>query len=337
MKRYGNLFEQVIDFDNLMLAARKTLSGHKDKVAVAQFYFHLETEVIRLQEELEAATYHPSPYRSFEIYEPKRRLICAASVRDRVVHHAICNVLEPIFERQLIGDTYACRIGKGTHAAVRKAQVLARQYRFFLKCDIRKYFASVDHVVLQTLLWRKLKDKRLLDILDKIIDQPLPEGEKGKGLPIGNLTSQHFANLYLGELDHFVKERLRVKGYLRYMDDFLIFGNSKDDLREIYSTAKDFLGRHLLLEVKEESTVLAGVSVGINFLGLRVLPQMVRLEAKKWARFRRRVRGLESAFAEGTIDEAELAQSVTSMIGHIMHANTMAARKAFFAGSLKLG
>jgi retron-type reverse transcriptase len=220
MKRSGGLFEKIIAFDNLLLAARKAQRGKRHRTSVAHFLFHLEPQILTLQEELRAGTYRMQPYHTFTIYEPKQRQICAAAFRDRVVQHALCTVLDPLFEASFIHDTYACRRGKGTHAAVRRAQQFARKFPYVLKCDVRKYYDSIDHAVLKALLRRQLKDTACLALLDHIIAHPLPGSRPGKGLPIGNLTSQYFANLYLGELDHLVKERLRCKGYVRYMDDF---------------------------------------------------------------------------------------------------------------------
>ncbi len=331
MKRYGHLFEQIVTFENLMLAAHKTLLGHKSRRAVARLYFDLEPEVLRLQEELTSGSYQPRPYRVFEIREPKPRQICAADVRDRVTHHAICNILDPIFERQMISDTFACRKGKGTHAAIRRAQHFARRSPYFLQCDVRKYFATIDHAVLKAMLRRKLKDERVLELLDRIIDQPLPGSEPGKGVPIGNLTSQYFANLYLGELDHFVKERLRVKGYVRYMDDFLLFGDEKPALHEALAALNSFVNDRLRLELKTEATIIAPVTQGITFLGFRIFPSLIKLSGPKWARFRRKIKQKESAFEAGSISEEDLARSVSSMAGHIAHANTLAARQAFFS------
>jgi len=337
MKRHGYLFESVVSFDNLLRASEKALRGQKKKPTAARFFFNLEGELLQLQEELIEGTYQPLPYYVFEIFEPKRRQICAADLRDRVVHHAICNLLEPIFERRAIGDSFACRKGKGAHAAVARAQQLARRFDYYLQCDVSKYFASVDHEVLKRLLRRILKDERLLQLLDRIIDQPLPGSALGKGMPIGSLTSQHFANLYLGELDHFVKERLRVKGYLRYMDDFLNFGHEKSVLHETLAAEREFAREELRLELKESAIVVAPVTEGISFLGFRIFPGMVRLKPDKWARFRRRVREREAAYIVGEIDEDELARTVSSMVGHILHADTLEARRNFFAGSMSLG
>jgi RNA-directed DNA polymerase len=340
MKRYGYLFEQIVSFGNLARAADKTMRGQKSKPAVARLNFNLEAEILRLQEELVSGTYQPRPYRAFEIREPKPRQICAADVRDRVVHHAICNILEPIFERQMVSDTYACRSGKGSHAAVARAQHFARRSAYYLKCDVRRYFASIDHGVLKELLRRKLKDARVLTLLDKIIDHPLPAAASigfGKGMPIGNLTSQHFANVYLSEMDHFIRERLRLAGYVRYMDDFLIFGQQKAALHETLAAVRHFLHQRLRLEIKEEAVVLAPVSQGIPFLGFRIFPGLVKLSGKKWARFRNKVRGREMDYLAGKINEDVLAGSVSAMIGHLLHADTLAARRKFFATSLNLG
>jgi RNA-directed DNA polymerase len=308
MKRYGYLFEQIVTFDNLELAAHKTLRGHKSRKAVARLCFHLETEVLRLQEALMNGTYQPQPYRVFEIREPKPRQICAADVQDRVAHHALCNIIGPIFEARMISDTFACRKGKGTHAAIQRTQHFAQRFPYFLQCDIRKYFAMIDHDVLRSILQRKLKDERVLALLDRIIDQPLPGSAPGKGVPIGNLTSQYFANIYLGELDHFVKERLRVRGYVRYMDDFLIFGATKPELHETHAAVRAFVAERLRLDLKAEATILAPVTQGISFLGFRVFPALVRLSGPKWARFRREVKRREEAFAAGKLSEEDLAR-----------------------------
>ena len=244
MKRYGDLFEKIVSWDNLVEAARMALRGRK-RINAARFYFHLETELIQLEDELRSGAYRPLPYRVFEIFEPKRRVISAADIRDRVVHHAICRILEPIFERRAISDSFACRRGKGSQAAAQRVQDLMRRDEWFLKCDISQYFASIDHQRLQGLLRRIIRDRQLLALLDQIIEAPLPGLPPGRGLPIGNLTSQHFANLYLGELDHFIKERLRVGGYVRYMDDFLLFGATRDGLREQHDQIRNFLDQHL--------------------------------------------------------------------------------------------
>ena len=301
------------------------------------FYFHLENELFALQDELTSGSYQPRPYRCFTIYEPKERKISAADIRDRVVHHAVCHVLDPVFERHQIHDSYACRRDKGTHAAIQRAQQLSRRYAYYLKCDIHQYFARVDHEVLKTLLRRKIKDARLLDLLDIIIDHPIPDESPGRGLAIGNLTSQYFANHYLAEMDHRIKTRLRCKGYIRYMDDFVLFGNDKAVLREARADIGRYIEQKLRLTFKDKGVFLAPVMQGLPFLGFRIYPGMIRMDGKKWTRFRRKVDALESDFRSGMIDEDTLAKSVSSMIGHIVHSDSRAARKHFFTTSLALG
>lgn len=337
MKRHGHLFAQVLAFDNLLQAARRAQRGKRDRLSAARFCFHLETELLALQQELRAGTYRMRPYHTFRIYEPKQRQICAADFRDRVVHHAVCAVLDPLFEACLIHDTYACRRGKGTHAAVQRVQAFTRRWPFVLTCDVRQYFASIDHAVLKHLLRRKLKDPQLLTLLEQIIDHPLPGSAPGKGLPIGNLTSQYFANLYLGELDHFLKEQLRVKGYVRYMDDFLVLGDDKTFLHETLSAMRHFLHATLRLTLKETAVHIAPVTQGVAFLGFRIFPGVLRLHRKTWTRFKHQVRKRESQYRCGMIDAETLARTVASLVGHTAHAETLAVRRRFFARSLALG
>lgn len=276
------------------------------------------------------------PYRSFLIREPKLRRICAAHSRDRVVQHAVCAVLDPVFEAGMIGDTYACRRGKGTHAAIRRIQQLSRRWPYVLLCDVRRYFKTIDHEVLKALCRRKLKDRALLALLDRMIEHPLP-GEPGMGVPIGNLTSQYFANLYLGELDHFVKDRLALPGYVRYMDDLAIFANDKPQLHRTLGRVREFLGGNLRLELREERTRLMSVAQGVAFLGFRVFPGVVRLDGRKWARMRRRVRSREAAHRLGKISGEDLERSIRSMVAHVSHIDSLQARRDLFALSCDLG
>lgn len=337
MKRTGHLFEKITAFSTLWRAAHRAWRGKKDKRRIARFYFYLEPELLQLQQALLAGCYVPRPYRLFTISEPKQRRIAAADFRDRVVHHAICEVLEPLFERTLIHDTYACRVGKGNHAALKRAQQFMRRYPYYLKCDIRQYFASIDHEVLRRLLARRIKDRRLLALLDWIIDHPLPEHAPGKGLPIGNLTSQHFANIYLGELDHFVKDRLGVPAYLRYMDDFVLFDINKPRLHQHLAEIGRVLNGSLQLRLKAQATRVAPVTEGLAFLGFSLFPGTIRLQAKGLTRTRRRVRARERAYLAGEIDDRLLSASVDSMIAHMAHADTLSVRRQFFSGSMGLG
>ena len=330
MKRIGRVFDRITSFENLYTASGKALRGKKTTPQAAAWWCDLEPEIIRLEEDLRSGAYRPGPYRTFTIYEPKQRRIAAVEIRDRVVHHAICHVIEPLLDRRMIFDSYACRTGKGAHAAVQRAQHYARHFSFALKCDIRKYFETIDHAALKRILSRKIKDAALLRLLDIIIDHPVPGHAPGTGLPIGALTSQLFANLYLDKLDHYLKEDVRVKGYLRYMDDFLLFAASKAQLRQWLQVVRAFTDDRLKLELKDEASRLAPVSQGVPFLGFRIFPGLIRLDRRHLVRFRRNVRMREQAYANGDIDEAELSRSVNSLIAHIAHANTHKMRQSFF-------
>ena len=329
MKRYGNLFDEIVSFENLLIAAKKAFRGKKDRSQVARFYFDREKELLCLQEELFNKTYKPRPLRIFQIREPKIREIGASDFRDRVVHHAICNIIEPILERSFINHSYACRVGKGTHSAVRLAQMFSGKYDFYLKCDIKKYFASIDHIVLKEILARKFKDPDLIWLLNTIIDRA-ELNQPGYGIPIGSLTSQHFANLYLDKLDHFVKDTLQVKGYLRYMDDFLLFSDEKATLHVYHSCIRTFLHDTLKLELKEKATILAPVTEGIPFLGFRIFQNLIRVKQENKKRILHTLKSRKAAYEAGKISEETYSQSLMSITEHLKIGNTFHFRKDIF-------
>ena len=272
--------------------------GKMHKPTVAKFNFNLEYELIELQDALRTGTYQPRPYYCFQIREPKVRDICAANIRDRVVHHAICNVIEPYLEKRQIYDSYACRVGKGTHTAIKRAQHFSRNYRYFMHCDIHRFFASIEHRALKNLLGRLFKDRALLNLLAIVIDYPTSQHKKSVGLPIGNLTSQHFANLYLAELDHYIKDGLAIKGYLRYMDDFLLFAHNKETLHQQKALIDKFLSDKLRLSLNPKVMTIAPRFEGISFLGVRIFPRLIRLNRKTLGRFRKRMKYVEKAWLE---------------------------------------
>jgi RNA-directed DNA polymerase len=236
LKTYRNLYSKVTGWDNLYLAYRKARKGKRGRPPAASFEYDLEANLVALHRDLVERTYQPGNYNSFYIHEPKRRLISAAPFRDRVVHHALCNVIEPIFERGFIFDSYANRIGKGTHRALDRAQHYARRFRYVLPLDVRQFFPSIDHTILRSILARKVADGHVLWLIDRILESgvgvlseeyhmqwfpgdDLFAASRPRGLPIGNLTSQFWANCYLNPLDHFLKRELKCPAYLRYVDD----------------------------------------------------------------------------------------------------------------------
>jgi retron-type reverse transcriptase len=232
------MYSRLTSWENLLRAYRRAAKGKRGKPNVAAFEYHLEDNLWQLQQELQQQVYRPGGYNSFFIHDPKRRLISAAPFRDRVVHHALCNLIEPLFERSFIEDSFANRRGKGTHAARARAQQFARRFRYVLPGDVRQFFPSVDHAILHALLAQKIGDEQVLwliglilesgkDVLKAQYDMVYFPGDdlfavnRSRGLPIGNLTSQFWANVYLNPFDHFVKRRLRCRGLVRYVDDFL--------------------------------------------------------------------------------------------------------------------
>ncbi len=337
MKRHGGLFPKIVRFDNLLLAFRKASKGKRYYPAVARFEFHLEQALFYLQEQLLSGQYQPGEYSIFHVRDPKPRQICAAPFHDRVVFHAVCNVLEPLFERRLIFDSWACRQGKGSHAAIKRAQSFSRRHKYFLQGDVHKYFDSIDHASLKILLRRIIKDKPLLALLDRIINHAPPGLPSGKGLPIGNLTSQHFANLYLGELDHFIKEVLHIRGYVRYMDDILLFSDNKPTLHRAFTEVKKDLACRLQLTLKKENVTPTPVNEGIPFLGFRIFPAMIRLDRRTLRRFRRRFWHCEREYLQGDLDVDQLNASVTAMFAHIEHGDTFRLRQKFIQDSLLVG
>jgi RNA-directed DNA polymerase len=326
MKRFGNLFDKITSTENLFFAAKKALRKKTSSLYCADFYFHQETHIFQLQKEIVEGVYRPQEYKIFTIYEPKERKICCSHVRDRVVHHAISKQIEPILDQSYIFHSYACRKNKGMHLALKNCQKIAKKYRYFLKLDIKKLFENVDHKILKGLLTKKFKDARLLQLLDVIIDHPVSIYQQGKGIPIGNLTSQHFANFYLHQLDLKVKHNLKTKGYIRYMDDMILMDDSKEKLWESFLEVKNFVEDVLYLTLNDKVTRLAPIYEGIPFLGFRVFPSLIRLQRANLVRMKKKILLREQWHTQGKISEEYLAKSVNGIISHIQHANTRNAR-----------
>ena len=345
MKTHNRLFQKICSFENLLNAAKKAQRSKRFQAEVARFNFHLEKELYRLQSELQTQTYCPGEYREFYIYEPKLRKISAAPYRDRVVHHALCNIVEPIFDRTFIFDSYACRKDKGTHKAVDRFTEFSRKNTYVLKCDIKKYFPSIDHEVLKTRFRRKIRDAHVLWLLDLIVDSSNPqeyvheyfEGDdlltslnRRRGIPIGNLTSQFFANIYLNGFDHFVKEDLKCCYYIRYVDDFVVLDKDKARLHHVKAEMKAYLAR-FRLKFHPDKCQIFPVKDGTDFLGYRVFPTHRRLRASSVRRARRRLHRLQKDYERGAISWNDVNHSVQSWIGHIQHADTYGLRRSLFS------
>ena len=344
MKRYGNLWPQIIDFENLLLAAGKAERGKRFRQNVLAFNYNRERELLNLHQSLKSQTYQPGKYQVFRVHSPKPRLISAAPYRDRVVHHALCNVIQPIFERTFIFDSYANRLGFGTHRALRRFTAFARSSRYILQCDIRKYFPSIDLAILKSLIRRKIKCPDTLWLIDTIIDGSNPQEpsieyfpgdglltplERRRGLPIGNLTSQFFANIYLNDFDHFVKESLQAPKYLRYVDDFALFSDERSRLADARCAIEDYLAR-LRLKIHPIKSQLSETYLGANFVGFRVLPDRIRVRSDNLRRARRRFGCLKSAYAHDYVSFERLTQSVQSWAAHLKHGDTTHLRRDIF-------
>ena len=327
MRRAGNLLPAVADPANLRLAFWKAARGKSAAREVATYRASLDANLERMRAGLLDGTVEVGRYHFFTIHDPKERRICAAAFDERVLHHALMNICEPVFERRLVHDTYACRKGKGRIAALGRGRHFARGHAWFLKLDVRRYFDSIDQGVMGGLLERIVKDPEVLRIFRRIIASH--EVAPGKGLPIGNLTSQHFANLYLGELDHFVKEQLRVKGYVRYMDDFVLWAGDKAMLRRWHGEVDTFLRDRLLLETKPPQ--VNRVERGVPFLGTMLFPSCLRLDGRGRRRFAGSLRALEAAYASGSIGPAELQVRATAMVAYTETSGGTGFRRAWLA------
>lgn len=345
MKTYSNLFESICSFENLLSAARKAQKGKRFRDNVGRFNANLENELIAIQSELLGKTYQPGRYRVFEIYRPKKRMISAAAYRDRVVHHALCNIIVPLIEKKFIFDSYSNRKGKGTHKAILRYQEFSRKNAFALKCDISKYFPSIDHGILKNEIRRTIACPDTLCLIERIIDnsndqEPVNEYfrddtlftpfERRKGLPIGNLTSQFFANVYLNPLDHFVKETLKCKYYLRYVDDLVVLGNDKAKLWKILGNIQAFL-ELFRLRLHEHKCHIRKTEQGVTFLGFRIFPDYRLLKRVNIVQTRRRLRRLQQEYGDGRKSLEDMRRSVHGWLGHAKFGNTYRLRSKLFA------
>lgn len=341
------MFERIANFQALCEAAQRAAKGKRRKPGVAGFLANLERNVLRLERELLDGTWRPGSYTEIEVRDPKPRRVSAAPFRDRVVHHALCAVVEPVLSRGFIPDSYANRVGKGTHRAIARYEQYRDRHAWCLRCDIFRYFPAIDHAILKADLRRRMRCERTLALLDGIIDgsnaqepvnlyypgddlfTPL---ERRRGLPIGNLTSQLFGNLYLDRLDHYVKEVLRVPGYVRYVDDFALFG---DDVAQMQAWRREvdrfLVGRRLSLHPRK--TRMLPRNEATEFLGFVLLPDgRRRLPDDNVRRFCNRLRGLRDRYRAGTVAREDIVARVNGWVGHALHADTWRLRHTLFRG-----
>jgi retron-type reverse transcriptase len=348
VRSHPALWPRVTSFENLYEAFRRARKGKRLRPDVAAFEFDLERNLLGLQRELLAGTYRPGGYRNFIVREPIERKISAAPFRDRVVHHALCRVIEPLFDRVFLPHSFANRIGRGTHRALDRCQALVRQHRYVLKADISKFFPSIDHAILYGLLARRIRcaptrrlARLILDSGAGVLADEYPMTwfpgdtllgplDRARGLPIGNLTSQFWANVYLHELDRFVVRELRWDAYVRYVDDFLLFADSKPELWAARRRIEAFLPA-LRLTLHPKKTRVLPVTIGVPFLGFVNRPGRARLKREGVKRFVRRMRRSRRAFAEGGLSAERLSASVRSWIAHASYGQTFRLRAALLS------
>lgn len=309
MKRAGGLMDSVADLDNLYLAYYKASRGKHGKSEVISFSKQIDKNISKLHAQLLSNDVQVGGYRYFTIFDPKKRLICAASFPERVMHHALINVCHPYFERNLINDTYATRIGKGTYEALDKALKAMSQYQYVVKLDVRKYFDTVSHEVLKAKLRRLFKDKAILSLFDAIIGSY--STSEGKGLPIGNLTSQYFANFYLSEVDHYAKEVLKIPVYLRYMDDILFFGNEKALVTEQVAELEE---RVKALELELKPPIINRTEMETTYLGYRIRRHCIILNARSRNRLKKKLRLYDDRAEKGEWDESDYHKHITPLL-----------------------
>lgn len=314
MKRIGNLFDKICTLENLYLAYEKAKQGKSKRWGVVLFERHLDENIKQIHSELLDGTYKTSNYEIFIIHDPKERTIFRLPFRDRVVHHAIMNILEPIWTSIFISNTYACIKGKGIHTALthlKRDLINTELTRYCLKMDIRKFYPSVDHAVLKSIIRRKIKDSRLLQLLDGII-------ESAPGIPIGNYLSQFFANLYLSYFDHWLKEILNVKFYYRYADDMVILGDSKEYLRNTLAEINNYLNSKLNIQLKGNYQIFPVEARGIDFVGYVFFHTHILMRKTIKKRFCKRT----SKLLKRNIPTKEFKQQICPWLGWAKHCNS---------------
>ncbi len=324
MKIYRDIYGLIISPENLFAAWQVFKSDKRNKPDVMEFERDLEQNIFRLHRELRDKTYRHGGYYGFWIRDPKLRRIHKAAVKDRVLHHAMFTVLNPIFEPTFIPTSFSCRIGKGTHKGVEKlAKMLRAESKnnarvcYALKCDVRKFFDSVDHEVLKGILERKIKDPDAMWLLNGIVDS----FSEDRGIPIGNLTSQLFANLYMNEFDAFVKQELKVSRYLRYTDDFIVVSADKEYLAGLLPVMQRFLRDRLALELHPSKISIRKYAQGIDFLGYVALPGHMAVRTKTKKRMFRKLKERVRQYKNGAIKEETLFGSLRSYMGVLSHAD----------------
>ncbi len=326
MKTYNNLWEKICSLENLDLAYRKARKGKTKKDYVRAFEKDLKNNLCLLRTELLLNAYRPLPLKAFIICDPKTRRISKSEFRDRIIHHALCNIIEPIFEKRFIYDSYANRKGKGVFKALERFDFFKQKITpcgHVLKADIRHYFDEIDHDVLLQIIQKKIKDIRVIWLICQILNNH----SKTKGMPLGNLTSQFFANVYLNELDQFVKNKLKVRYYIRYVDDFIILGKERKILEKCKSEINIFLQDKLHLALHPEKSKIKSLKQGVLFLGFRnfYYHRLLRKTSRK--KILLKLESYKQQYDQKKIDYNKIYDCAQGWIAYARHANTRNLRK----------
>ncbi|MBQ2836201.1 MAG: RNA-directed DNA polymerase [Clostridia bacterium] len=331
-KTIRNKYEECVSFEKLLLAHKKARRGKREKRDVIIFELKLEQELLELEKHLKECTYKPGKYRKFKVYEPKERIIRAASYKDRIVHQwCVENFIKPYFVTQFINTTYAGIEGRGMHKASKDVQKGMRSAKFkwynyyILKMDISKYFQNIDKRILWEILKRKIRDKKLLWLIREI----LLSTEGMKGLPLGNYTSQMFANIYLNELDQYSKHTLKCKYYYRYMDDIVILCENKERAKEWLQSINIFLEEKLRLQLNSKTRIFKDIQ-GVNFCGYKINEKRMKIRHTSKCRMKRKLKRYTKLLKQGKITLPEIQRSIAGWLGYVKHADSFNLRKSMF-------
>ncbi|MBI4738436.1 hypothetical protein HY772_02550 [Candidatus Woesearchaeota archaeon] len=344
MKTYNNLYPELCSYDNLYLAYKQARKHKTRKQYVIEFERDLKQNILLLRTELLLHSYRPMPLKTFILRDPKTRKISKSDFRDRVVHHALCNIIEPILEKQFIYDSYANRKRKGTLAAIKRFECFklkaSRNFAtikgtkntkgFVLKADVRKFFDTVNHQTLLRIINRTIKDKKVMWLIKTIISNHKTD-KPGTGMPLGNLTSQFFANVYLNELDQFVKHKLRAKHYIRYVDDFVILHRSKEALQSYKIETDHFLKKTLFLELHPEKSRIFPLYRGTNFLGLKIFSHYKVIQKKNIRKFQQKLEKLSQQYETGTTSYDRIYDTLEGWYAYTKNADMHNKRKAIMS------
>jgi len=324
---------QLCSYENLEKAFKKARKKKTLKPYVIEFEENLEENLFKLKTELLLHVYRPKPLETFILRDPKTRKISRSAFRDRIVHHALCNIIEPVLAKQFIYDSYSNRIGKGAFKAVERFEQFSRKVTknntgkaFVLKADIKQYFENVDHKVLMSILKNKISDPKIIWLI-RIILANYVSKKANKGMPLGNLTSQFFANVYLNELDQFVKHKLRAKYYIRYVDDFVILGHSYNVLEDYKTKIDQFLDQKLALKLHPDKSKIIPIRKGVEFLGMRIFPYHKLLKKKNLRKFQRKLQLVYTEFDKQKIEYDKVYDLLEGWCAYAKNANTYNLRR----------